>query len=635
MNMLEKAIAEASQKYYTDGSSGLSDKEWDSMMDQLKKENPDSPLITQVGHGYDVNKDTTPGKKYKHKYGIIGSLEKCHNWSEVTKSIQDALMKRTVIGALKLDGLSIVMYFEHGFLYRALTRGKDNIGIDVTEKVGRILKNRSIKDKSFTGSVRGEAIMSYKNFELFKQVHPEAENPRNSVAGIINQKEITDDIEFVDIVVYTVIGDETRCIRGFDQHGYASMLNWLTSQFEHVVKYTLLVNIDDIKNKFDDAMKNLATLWYGYYPADGIVLTDGALQYDDNNHSYSFNSIAYKFPAETKEAEIEGVEWSFSKTGYMIPRVRIHPTSLSGATVRYASGFNAKYVIDNKIGPGAIVTICRSGEVIPDIQEVVKPSCDVTFPSICPHCNELLQWKGVHLMCTYPRCTQASVMNALIWMNMLAPTDGLGDTLKLKFLSDVLNDDISIENIYKHGPINYTSESVQFQKFITAFNSLFNKPVDLKTAIQACNIPRFGDVTAGKFAKYPEAIQKWLAIDCEVALTQIILQYTELGEADMNSLKENNWKLNQLHYIEDYIIWEPANSLSDSSVKVAITGKLSVSRAVFEKELQAHGFLPGNISRDTQYLITDSPNSASSKNKYADEHGITKISEEEFRAKFF
>ena len=205
----QKLISEASQAYYSDGTSSLTDAEFDALLEQERMENPDSPLL-DVGHGYDINKDPRSDKKYPHKYGIVGSLDKCHNWVELPKDFKDISGDHIQFASVKLDGISCVMYYRNGEMYQALTRGKVvndiPMGIDITDKVRIIAPTFfNIPDKSFTGAVRGEILMSNNSFWTYSQNHPEASNARNSAAGLMGQKELTDDLQFLDIIVYTVI----------------------------------------------------------------------------------------------------------------------------------------------------------------------------------------------------------------------------------------------------------------------------------------------------------------------------------------------------------------------------------------------------------------------------------------------
>ena len=176
---LENQIKDAAQRYYTAGNSLYTDSEFDAMVDHLKEIAPNSPVLT-TGWGYDVWKNTA-GEKFDHLYGPAGSLSKAYTWGELNEDLKCT----TIYASLKLDGLSCVMYFRNGKLYRALTRGNGTTGIDITKKVKLILGTDSIDDNTFTGAVRGEIVMSYKNFKKYQSAHPDAKNPRNTAAGLI------------------------------------------------------------------------------------------------------------------------------------------------------------------------------------------------------------------------------------------------------------------------------------------------------------------------------------------------------------------------------------------------------------------------------------------------------------------
>lgn len=115
MTELEEKIQKAAQAYYTDGSSELSDAEFDNLVEQLRVENPESPLLQKTGWGYSVESDSTPGMKYKHRYGIAGSLDKCRTWEEV----KPVFRNQFVDVSLKLDGISVLLYYRDGKLYQA------------------------------------------------------------------------------------------------------------------------------------------------------------------------------------------------------------------------------------------------------------------------------------------------------------------------------------------------------------------------------------------------------------------------------------------------------------------------------------------------------------------------------------
>ena len=635
MSFLQKKIMEASQKYYSGEDSGVSDEQFDAMLDELKEEDPNSPLLTSVGHGYQVSEDSTPGKKYKHYYGLAGSLDKCHNWKELGKL---EISSKVVWASLKLDGLSVVMYFESGKLVRALTRGDGEIGIDITDKVIKILGCNHIQSNfAFTGAIRGEIVMSYSNFDKFKELHPEAKNPRNSTAGLINGKEITNDFEFLDIIVYTVVGADELFI-AFIPLNYDCMYHWLsTLGFKHVPAECLIV----CESNLDNCMSCLQSTWYGEYPADGIVLTYPQLlstRVEKGQYGISYDAKAYKFKAESATTTVVGVEWNLSKTKYLIPRIKFQDVQLSGTNVSYCAGMNAQYIKENGIGPGAQIEVLKSGEIIPYLEKVHE-SVDVTkqIPTHCPCCNAELVWNGVHLQCPNRQCADSDIQDVLVWMENIAPYDQLGDTLKLKFLGQMFGETISVDAIYEHGQEQYIGTRLaRYNDFQKMYNQLFTNKVKLADAIRALNIPRFGEVTSRKLAQYPQQVMAliYAAHHPRVPLHSDGFE-DKIGEANYKSLVDNLWKFKRLTYIRENIDWSGEPNIDEMPyIKVAITGKLSVKRSVFEQELKDAGFVTGSISKDCAFLITDDPNSSSEKNKKAEKWGIIKITEKDFRSQY-
>ena len=194
----------------------------------------------------------------------------------------------------------------------------------------------------------------------------------------------------------------------------------------------------------------------------------------------------------------------------------------------------------------------------------------------------------------------------------------------------MFGENISIDAIYQHGMFSESEIETQYVKkteFRKMFNALFTNKVKLSSAIQALNIPRFGEVTSIKAAQYPEMILDLM--EGKAYNTDKL----RIGDANFESMVANVDKFRQLNHIKEQIMWEGQPSVEPKG-KVAITGKLSVKRSVFEEELRNAGYIPGNIAKDTKFLITDDPNSNSSKNAKADEWGIQKITEEEFRQNY-
>ena len=641
----QKLIKECSQLYYSTGTSPLSDAEWDRLLEEERREVPDSPLLA-VGHGYDILKDARARQKFPHKYGIVGSLDKCHSYDELPRLFKQNSPR---IASLKLDGLSCVMYYRDGVMYKALTRGQVvdgvSLGIDITEKVAKIVPSYlTISDTYFTGAVRGEILMSYANFEKYSQEHPDASNARNSAAGLVGKIEVDNDLTFLNIIVYNIIGHERLegpldiihdRITGKDPEISTRNdieLIWLTNNFgqDNVVPH---MQIDTDETSFMSTMESLRDAWYNKYPADGIVITEPEVA--RNGNAVIHNAVAFKFKAESKETTIVGIEWNLSKTKYLVPTILVEPVELSGAIVRRCAGCNAKMVEDNGWGVGARVEMLRSGEVIPYIDNTIEPKAP-EIPTICPECGAELVRDGVHIKCPNPDCSDIQVQDLLVWCNNIAPIDGLGDTLKIKFFEQLrdntINDgfhsqfDMSIEGVYNYSE-TLVPHGAQENLFFRMLSGLRHNNVSIISALKALNIPRLGDATADLLSHYPEDIQKLMNGEIPENLAY------KIGNANAESIIAHKDKFRRLNYIKPNLVFED-NSSNNSRIKVAVTGSLSIPRKQFEQLLNDNGFALGDITKDTKYLITDDPNSGSSKNAKADKLGITKITEADFRTKF-
>lgn len=633
---LENKLKEASQKYYTDGSSDMTDAEFDDALKQLKEMYPESSVITEVGHGYNVEEDSTYGVKRKHIYGLVGSLDKCRTWAEIDEDLRDT----TVVTSLKLDGISSIMYYNHGELQYVLTRGNGVEGIDITDKVlrfGHKISTR-LSDNRFTGAIRGEILMTYSDFEKYKENNPDVKNPRNTVAGIINRKEATDeDLKYLRIVVYTVVGVDSNAYVIDNIYKYTVMLAFLKSEFgiDNVVPY----RIDCLTESYCigqlEKAKDFFDAHYDY-PSDGIVITNENEITVVDGGRINFVSQAFKFASEIGITTVTDIEWNLSKTRYLIPKIKVEPVTLAGTTVQYTSGFNAQYIRDNNIGIGTKVEVEKHGEIIPYINKVCEAT-EADIPAVCQVCGEPLVWEGVHLVCKNEYCGNAVKQDLLVFLKYMAPIDNFGNKLRIKFFEEYLGKDVSIKDVLAnkdnllHIAENNKNSTGHNALFAEMIYKLFGEVHSLADALCALNIPRLGEVTANKLSKYPGLVMKIAYISTQInCLTPDVASlFDVVGEATTESISNNLEKFKNLYAINDIINFEVP--IVNNNGKVAITGKLSVKRSDFEAFCREHGYEPGNISKDTKYLITDDPNSSSSKNKKADEWGIKKITEAEFR----
>lgn len=362
---LERLIPMYAQQYY-DGKSEISDEQFDSLTDELEKLDSNHWILSAPGWGYDPYKDTA-GKKVQHLYQSVKGI------SNKPREFEDIMCKGLSVISAKLDGLTVVTYIEKGQIILALTRGNGETGKDVTAKVIHLLGSDKIDDKEFTGSVRGEAVISNEKWIKYLEKRPEAKNQRNSVSGIMNNTtEPFEDLEFVDYVLFSV--NVTNKVS--ENYSQKSALYWLESQFQHVVEHKVVKLPEVWSSEEQQDFYNYYDKVRETYPCDGLIITENNLfssSSKDNLIYLDSKTEAFKFTSEIKETLVIDIEWNLSKSNRYKPVLILEPINLGGATVQRVTALHAKWIVDNKIQPGKTrVKVMRSGEVIPKVMEVIN-----------------------------------------------------------------------------------------------------------------------------------------------------------------------------------------------------------------------------------------------------------------------
>lgn len=502
-----------------------------------------------------------------------------------------------------------------------------------------------IKDKSFTGGVRGELEISINNWERVKDRYPEAKNARNLCAGWVNSKDYNvDDIELIDFVTYKVVGQErdlsnlvadTVCTKRNPTKN--DICDWLSDNFSKVIEHTTTMLTD--RNSFDEMIRDTFETFKSDmgYELDGVVISGMEVIYHEDAKSYIYDECAFKFAAEEKETTINNIKWELSRTQRYVPVLEIEPVELSGATVQNVTGNNAKYLIENGLGVGAIISVCRSGEVIPKHMNTLE-AADVNLPEKCPVCGHTLVWDGVDLKCAYEDCKNIEYSDLQQWCETIGETDGMAWTLMkqyldkfgIKSIADLYNPikKETIDNWAYMGNLSITdTKAVEF------FGKLYINEIDVEKALLALNIPRLGDKTAKDLAKETDLV-KQLIKDKE---TSSYLSETShdgllkvVKEATTQSIMENHYKkLKNILYIKDRIKYKETDN--KEIIKVAVTGALNtMKRSAFEKYIESYGYELSSAIKSCRYLITNTPDSGSSKNKDAQKYGVEIITEQAF-----
>lgn len=651
---LENKIIHLSQCYY-EGHPECSDAEFDGLLMYLQNANPNSPILSMTGYGYDPYKQV--GEKEHHLYGdVIGISKKPRDVNDIPKEFFNS----DIMISAKLDGLSMVCYFVNGKFTKALTRGRNGIGINRTDKVERILnKELNLPNGfNFTGAIRGEVCISNKQWEnmiskgLIDKDNPSV-NPRNVAAGIIGRDEINDDINFVDLVFYKVVGfnDDDNSWNKIYKESILENKKYDVKFLRKFIKEQFIVDyIEDNGSQLNqNALESLYNRFNSIYTCDGCVITKSEKNVSKLNDKYQNkialenNEIAYKFEGEKVITTIENIRWKMSKGNKAIPVINVTPVELSGAMVQNASAYNAKYIYENDLDVGCQVELVRSGEVIPYITGIITSSNGSGREKLdnmcCPYCENKLSWQGVDLVCTNVECANRDEQNLKVWISNIAQIDGISEKLIFKFLEELnIN---SLEELYSktYNELEYKDapDNSHKGKFNKVLSKLFVEPVNWYNALIALNIKMLGDKTSKKLVNTEliSLIYNFLETeDVSIFVENVNLKLTNVvGPAFIETLltPDSLTKLKNLIYIKDRLYKDDIQE-NIELIPVVITGKLSMPRKKFEEYLNENGYeVKGAITKEIKYLITDNPDSSSTKNKKATELGITKITEEQIR----
>jgi len=339
----------------------MTDNEYDIIQDYVEKKFPSNQVVKQIGAPVEKNKATLPYEmasmdKIKPDSGALGA------WMQKYKG--------PYVLSCKLDGVS-GLYTTEGKEAKLYTRGDGKVGQDVSHLIPylRLPKNKNIV-------IRGEFIMPKSVFE--KKYSGKFANPRNLVSGIVNRLTIDEKAKDLNFVAYEVIKPE---MVPSDQMAFLKTL--AVDVVMHKVVKTLTNEM--LSELLVDWRKNYV------YEVDGVIVTDDIIvprKSGNPAHAFAFKMV---LSDQVAEAKVVDVIWSPSKDGYLKPRVQIEPINLGGVKIEYATGFNAAFIEQKKIGVGAMIQLIRSGDVIPHIKDVTMPATNAKMPGV-PY-----KWNDTHV----------------------------------------------------------------------------------------------------------------------------------------------------------------------------------------------------------------------------------------------
>lgn len=638
MKELVSLLNKASRAYYQEAQEIMSNYEYDRLYDELKELEDELGITLSnsptVNVGYEVVSELP---KERHESPML-SLDKTKEVEELKNFVGD----QKVLMSWKMDGLTVVLTYRDGKLYKAVTRGNGEVGEVITNNA-KVFKNVPVQI-AYQGELilRGEAVIGYKDFEKINQeiedVDARYKNPRNLCSGSVRQlnNQITAKRN-VMFYAFTLVQAD-----GVDfQNSRACQMEWLKSQGFTTVEY-YMVTRDTVE---DEVAKFSSKISENDFPSDGLVLT-----YDDIAYGRSLgrtakfprDSFAFKWQDEIRETVLREIEWSPSRTGLINPVAIFDPVELEGTTVSRASVHNISIMEELELGIGDRIEVYKANMIIPQIAENLTRSGVKDIPCKCPVCQGETKIRQVGnakaLYCMNPECQAKHVKSFALFVSRDALNiEGLSEATLEKFISrgyihtfaDIFHLDQYKEEIQKmegFGEKSYKKLTESIEKARTT---------TLPRVIYSLGIAGIGLANAKVICRELKYDVESLLKVSEEELNEIqgvgeVLAKAFVGYfADAKHVENFRRLLNELTIPEETVtkqqIFEGVNFVITGSVKhFANRGEI--------KELieSLGGKVTGSVTSKTNYLINNDVTSTSSKNKKANELGIPIISEETF-----
>ena len=423
MNELVALLNRYATEYYTSDNPSVSDSEYDRLyreLVELETAYPDQVLADSPTHR--VGGKVLDGfEKYSHQYPLY-SLQDAFSREELEAfdaRVRKEVAHPTYICELKIDGLSISLTYEKGILVVGATRGDGSVGENITENLKRVKDIPLTLPEELDITVRGECYMPRASFDQVNQARqengePEFANPRNAAAGTLRQ---LDTAVVAKRNLATFLYQEASPSTRDNQEKVLKHLEQLG--FVVNPKRILAESMDEIWNFIQEVGEERENL---PYDIDGVVIKVNDLA---GQEELGFTvkapkwAVAYKFPAEEKEAKLLSVDWTVGRTGVVTPTANLTPVQLAGTTVSRATLHNVDYIAEKDIRKDDTVIVYKAGDIIPAVLRVVESKRiseeKLDIPTNCPSCNsDLLHFEDeVALRCINPRCP-AQIMEGLI-----------------------------------------------------------------------------------------------------------------------------------------------------------------------------------------------------------------------------
>ena len=637
MKELVELLNRYAYEYYTKDAPSVSDSEYDQLyreLVELETAHPDEILPESPTHrvGGVVLKGFT---KYQHQYPLY-SLQDAFSREELEafdQRVRKEFPSISYVCELKIDGLSISLTYENGVLVTGATRGDGSVGEDITENLKRVKDIPLVLPEPVNITVRGECYMPRASFDRVNQIRqengePEFANPRNAAAGTLRQLD-TKIVAKRNLATFLY-----QEVSPTDQSSQEGVLEKL-ARLGFVVNQERVL-AEDMEQIWDFIQKVAQLREDLPYDIDGIVIKVNDLAVQEE---LGFTvkapkwAVAYKFPAEEKEAKILSVDWTVGRTGVVTPTANLTPVQLAGTTVSRATLHNVDYIAEKDIHQNDTVIVYKAGDIIPAVLRVVKDKRvsdqAIAIPTHCPSCqSELLHFEDeVALRCINPLCP-AQIKEGL---NHFASRDamnitGLGPAVVEKLFAAQLVEDVAgiyrltVEDLltlegFKEKSAEKLYEAIQASKENSAEKLLFGLGIrHVGSKVSQILLQEFHDLDQLATAD-PERIASIDSLGMVVAESLKRYFAQEGSKRLLQELKEAGVNM-------AYLGEKVAADAALSGMTVVLTGKLErLTRSEVKAKLESLGAkVTGSVSKKTDLVVAGSD--AGSKLTKAQELGI-------------
>ena len=635
---LVELLNKASRSYYQDAQEIMSNYEYDRLYDELQNLEKELGITLSnsptVNVGYEVVSELP---KERHESPML-SLDK----TKEVEELKNFVGSQKVLMSWKMDGLTIVLTYRDGKLYKAVTRGNGEVGEVVTNNA-KVFKNVPVQI-AYQGELilRGEAVIGYHDFEKINEeiedVDAKYKNPRNLCSGSVRQlnNQITAKRN-VMFYAFTLVQAD-----GVDfQNSRACQMEWLKAQGFTTVEYHMVTR-DTVE---DEVAKFSSEISKNDFPSDGLVLS-----YDDIAYGRSLgrtakfprDSYAFKWQDEIRETILREIEWSPSRTGLINPVAIFDPVELEGTTVSRASVHNISIMEELELGIGDKIEVYKANMIIPQIAENLTRSGVKDIPERCPVCQGETKIRQVGnakaLYCMNPECQAKHVKAFALFVSR--------DALNIEGLSEA-----TLEKFISRGYIHTFADIFHLDQYKDEIRGMegfgeksYRKLIESVEKARTTRLPRvvYSLGIAGIGLANAKVICRELKYDVEALLRVTEEELNEiqgvgevLAKAFTGYFSDAKHVENFRKLLEELTIPEETSTKKQifEGVNFVITGSVThfANRGEVKELIESlGGKVTGSVTSKTNYLINNDVTSTSSKNKKANELGIPIISEETF-----